>query len=83
MDISGLCKLSSIQWHTLTNKAHLFPFSLSPIAVYHEKTDQVLILDVARFKYQPYFCSVTDLYNAMTPKDAVSFTLFLHHFFLQ
>lgn len=41
----------------------------SPLAAYHEGTDQVLILDVARFKYQPYWCSVESLYGAMIPHD--------------
>lgn len=39
----------------------------SPIAALHE--DQVLILDVARFKYQPYWVKVEDLYSALRPID--------------
>lgn len=39
----------------------------SPIAAYHQ--DQVLILDVARFKYQPYWVSVNDLYQSMQLPD--------------
>ncbi len=41
----------------------------SPVAAYHESTDRCLILDVARFKYSPYWVSVTDLYEAMKPLD--------------
>ena len=44
----------------------------SPIAAYHEETDQVLILDVARFKYAPYWLKVSDLYHAMQPKDSAT-----------
>ena len=41
----------------------------SPIAAYHEASDQVLVLDVARFKYAPYWAFVEDLYQAMEPLD--------------
>ena len=41
----------------------------SPLAAYHESTDQVLILDVARFKYTPYWVSLSKLYHAMTELD--------------
>jgi hypothetical protein len=41
----------------------------SPLAAYHQETDQVLLLDVARFKYAPYWVSVEDLYHSMEPKD--------------
>ncbi len=44
----------------------------SPIAAYHEQTDQVLVLDVARFKYAPYWVPVKDLYHAMQPKDSAT-----------
>lgn len=44
----------------------------SPIAAYHKESDQVLVLDVARFKYQPYWVSIQDLYNAMLPPDAAT-----------
>lgn len=39
----------------------------SPIAAYHD--DHVLILDVARFKYAPYWVSLSLLYEAMKPPD--------------
>ena len=41
----------------------------SPIAAYHPPTDSCLVLDVARFKYAPYWVSVEELYNSMIPKD--------------
>ena len=44
----------------------------SPLAAYHEATDQVLLLDVARFKYAPYWVSVTSLYCSMIPVDAAT-----------
>ena len=44
----------------------------SPLAAYHAETDQVLLLDVARFKYAPYWVSVQDLYNSMLPLDSVT-----------
>jgi hypothetical protein len=44
----------------------------SPLAAYHPETDQVLLLDVARFKYAPYWVTVEDLYNSMVPTDSVT-----------
>jgi glutathione gamma-glutamylcysteinyltransferase len=41
----------------------------SPLAAYHAASDSVLVLDVARFKYPPYWVSVHDLYHAMIPPD--------------
>mmetsp|Transcript_11450 Transcript_11450/g.18834 ORF Transcript_11450/g.18834 Transcript_11450/m.18834 type:complete len:439 (+) Transcript_11450:107-1423(+) len=41
----------------------------SPIAAYHEPSDSCLVLDVARFKYAPYWVTVKDLYDAMIPQD--------------
>ena len=41
----------------------------SPIAGYHARTDQVLILDVARFKYAPYWVPIETLFEAMQAKD--------------
>ena len=40
-----------------------------PIAAYHPPTDSCLVLDVARFKYAPYWVSLDELYNSMIPKD--------------
>ena len=44
----------------------------SPLAAYHSETDQVLLLDVARFKYAPYWVPVEELYNSMVPTDSVT-----------
>jgi glutathione gamma-glutamylcysteinyltransferase len=44
----------------------------STIAAYHQQTDQVLVLDVARFKYTPYWVSVEDLYRSMQELDSVT-----------
>mmetsp|Transcript_28591 Transcript_28591/g.80580 ORF Transcript_28591/g.80580 Transcript_28591/m.80580 type:complete len:468 (+) Transcript_28591:117-1520(+) len=44
----------------------------SPLAAYHAPTDSVLVLDVARFKYAPYWVTVEDLYRSMQPKDAAT-----------
>lgn len=41
----------------------------SPVAAYDAETDRVLILDVARFKYPPYWVPVEDLFKAMVPVD--------------
>jgi glutathione gamma-glutamylcysteinyltransferase len=41
----------------------------SPIGGYHRAKDMVLILDVARFKYPPYWVSISDLWDSMALKD--------------
>jgi len=41
----------------------------SPIAAYHKTNDEVLILDVARFKYSPHWVKLAELYDAMTKID--------------
>ena len=41
----------------------------SPIAAYDPPSDSCLILDVARFKYAPYWVSVHELYEATKPID--------------
>jgi Phytochelatin synthase len=41
----------------------------SPVAAYDEDTDMVLILDVARFKYPPYWVPVKQLFESMIPMD--------------
>jgi len=41
----------------------------SPIGGYYPETDQVLILDVARFKYPPHWVPLTILYEAMQTID--------------
>jgi glutathione gamma-glutamylcysteinyltransferase len=44
----------------------------SPVAAYSKETDKCLILDVARFKYPPYWVSIEELYEAMRPEDVVT-----------
>ncbi|KAG7364212.1 phytochelatin synthase [Nitzschia inconspicua] len=44
----------------------------STIAAYYKGTDKVLVLDVARFKYAPYWVSVQDLYQSMQELDSVT-----------
>ncbi|EDO31596.1 predicted protein [Nematostella vectensis] len=44
----------------------------SPVAAYDEESDSVLILDVARYKYPPFWTPVRMLFNAMLPKDPVT-----------
>ena len=44
----------------------------SPIAAYDLETDSCLVLDVARFKYAPYWVTVQDLYDAMIPHDSMT-----------
>lgn len=41
----------------------------SPVAGYHEPTDSALIMDVARFKYPPYWVPLPQLYEASTKRD--------------
>mgnify|MGYP000025786412 FL=1 len=41
----------------------------SPIAAYDTATDSVLILDVAKFKYPPFWVKTTDLLAAMQTMD--------------
>lgn len=44
----------------------------STVAAYDAQTDSCLILDVARFKYPPYWAPLVDLYAAMEPVDPVT-----------
>lgn len=44
----------------------------SPIAAYNSNEDMALILDVAKFKYDSYWCSVSDIYEALIPLDKTS-----------
>jgi len=41
----------------------------SPVAAYHEGTDRFLVLDVARFRYPPYWARADDLFKAMNTSD--------------
>ncbi|EFP77364.1 uncharacterized protein PGTG_03320 [Puccinia graminis f. sp. tritici CRL 75-36-700-3] len=44
----------------------------SPVAGYSPEHDQVLVLEVARFKYPSYWVGLEDLYKSMIPIDPVS-----------
>lgn len=44
----------------------------SPIGAYHKKDDQVLILDVARYKYPPHWVPLELLWKAMSCIDKVT-----------
>ncbi len=44
----------------------------SPLAAWHQASDQVLILDVARFKYPPHWVPVSRLWAALQGLDAAS-----------
>jgi glutathione gamma-glutamylcysteinyltransferase len=44
----------------------------SPLAAVHGKRDQVLVLDVARFKYPPHWVAISRLFTAMAAVDAQS-----------
>ena len=65
-DTGGYFLVTSFARHALqqTGDGHF-----SPIAAYHAPTDSCLVLDVARFKYAPYWVSVKELYDAMKPAD--------------
>jgi hypothetical protein len=41
----------------------------SPIAAWHEGTDRILVLDVARFRYPPYWVTTEALFRAMNTQD--------------
>ena len=41
----------------------------SPVGGYHEREDMVLILDVARFKYPPYWIPLQKAFEAMQQLD--------------
>ncbi len=45
---------------------------ISPVAAYHEASDRVLILDVARYRYPSMWVPVTDLWHAMRMVDGSS-----------
>merc|ERR1712038_2039556 len=44
----------------------------SPVAAYHEASDRCLIMDVARYKYAPYWVRVKDLYESLRPIDKMT-----------
>jgi hypothetical protein len=41
----------------------------SPLGAYHAGSDRFLVLDVARFRYPPYWASAADLFRAMNTYD--------------
>jgi len=41
----------------------------SPLAAYHAETDQFLVMDVARYKYPPFWVPAADLFGAMSTLD--------------
>ncbi|NBD16885.1 MAG: glutathione gamma-glutamylcysteinyltransferase [Cyanobacteria bacterium] len=45
---------------------------ISPLAAYHQSSDRVLILDVARYKYPPVWVEVEELWRATQTIDRVS-----------
>ena len=45
---------------------------ISPVAAYHEQSDQFLILDVARYRYAPVWVKAEALWEAMNTMDSVS-----------
>mmetsp|Transcript_22480 Transcript_22480/g.42421 ORF Transcript_22480/g.42421 Transcript_22480/m.42421 type:complete len:248 (+) Transcript_22480:32-775(+) len=45
----------------------------SPIAAYDEKSDRALVMDVARYKYPPFWATVNDLYAAMNASVSKEF----------
>jgi hypothetical protein len=44
----------------------------SPLAAYHEETDSFLVMDVARYKYPPFWVDAALLWQAMATTDTVS-----------
>jgi hypothetical protein len=44
----------------------------SPLAAYHEATDSFLVMDVARYKYSPFWVDADLLWQAMATTDTVS-----------
>ena len=44
----------------------------SPLAAYHEPSDSFLVMDVARYKYPPFWATSTQLWDAMMAVDSSS-----------
>lgn len=44
----------------------------SPVGAFDLKTNSILVLDTARFKYPPYWVPARDLYRSMVPIDTVT-----------
>ncbi len=45
---------------------------ISPVAAYHEQSDQFLILDVARYRYSPVWVKAETLWEAINTVDSTS-----------
>ena len=45
---------------------------ISPLGAYDAKTDRFLVLDVARYKYPPFWVKTGDIFAAMDTPDSVS-----------
>ena len=45
---------------------------ISPVAAYHEQSDQFLILDVARYRYSPVWVKAETLWSAINTVDSTS-----------
>jgi hypothetical protein len=45
---------------------------ISPLAAYDAKADRFLVLDVARYKYPPFWVKTADIFAAMNTPDAVN-----------
>jgi len=45
------------------------PGHFSPVAAYHEGSDRFLVLDVARYKYAPWWVAAEQLWSAMSTVD--------------
>ena len=45
---------------------------ISPIAAFHQESDRLLILDVARYRYSPIWVKVEDLWQATNTLDTTS-----------
>lgn len=44
----------------------------SPLAAYHQASDRFLVMDVARFRYPPFWVKADPLFRAMNTVDGVS-----------
>jgi hypothetical protein len=45
------------------------PGHFSPVAAYHQKSDRFLVMDVARYKYAPWWVEAPALWRAMDTED--------------
>lgn len=45
---------------------------ISPVVAYHEPSDRFLILDVARYRYDPVWVKAEDLWKAINTEDSTS-----------